>query len=84
MLLVRKRIVAFGLVCVLLLASAGSAFAEANDGASCLGQSASAVPPGSKDDLAHLITTIARAEGTNHGQIVKDFAHQHEGCPFVP
>jgi hypothetical protein len=84
MLRVRKLIVTLGLASVVLLGSTGSALAEANDGASCLGQSASAVPPGSKDDVAHLITTIARAEGTNHGQVVKGFAHQHSGCPFVP
>jgi hypothetical protein len=79
----RKQLLA-GIVAGMLLIGSGNAALAASDQASCLGQSASAVPPGTKDDVAHLITDIAHASGTNHGGLVSTFAHQKTNCPFVP
>lgn len=57
-------------------AQVGVAHAAGNpDHASCLGATASAVPPGTKDDVAHLITELAALQGTNHGGLVSGFAN---------
>lgn len=57
------------------------------DHASCLGATASSVPPGTKDDVSLLITKLAGVLGTNHGGLVSTFAHETGLCtslPFVP
>ena len=78
----RRVLVAILLSGALALAAVGSALADASDQASCLGQGASGVPPGTKDEVAHQITALAQATGTTHGQIVSGFAQQHSGCPL--
>jgi hypothetical protein len=62
-----------------------AAFAAGNpDHASCLGATASSVPPGTKDDVALLITELATQEGTTHGALVSSFAQQTGLCVSLP
>ena len=78
----RRFLAAVALGTALALAAVGPALADASPQASCLGQGASGVPPGTKDEVAHTITALAQATGTTHGQIVSGFAQQHSGCPL--
>lgn len=54
------------------------------DHASCLGATASSVPPGTKDDVALFITELAGLLGTNHGGLVSTFAHETGLCISLP
>ena len=64
----------------LLTASPQSALATNGEHGSCLGVTASSVPPGTKDDIAQFITLVARASGTTHGALVSSFAHEKGAC----
>ena len=54
------------------------------DHASCLGATASSVPPGTKDDVSLFITQLAALFGTNHGGLVSTFAHETGLCTSLP
>jgi hypothetical protein len=74
-------------VSVILLGGLGTGGAQAAgnpDHASCLGATASSVPPGTKDDVALFITALADSLGTNHGGLVSTFAHEQGLCTILP
>ena len=73
------------LLAACLLGASGSASAAGNpEHASCLGATASSVPPGTKDDVSHYITDLATLAGTNHGALVSTFAHETGLCTTLP
>ncbi len=73
------------LVLVLVLALAGSALAAASDEhASCLGVGASSVAPGTADDVALFINTLANPPLVTHGTLVVPFAQQKGECVALP